>query len=172
MSTMLAILAAWLLADFLSGVFHWIEDRYLTADMPIVGEHIAKPNDRHHAEPVAFLEGTYWTRNWTTIVPASTVAAFLFLGSAPLWLWLAFAFLTQANEIHAWAHRRVSIRFIRGLQEFGVFQSARHHMVHHKSPFDCRYCVMSDWLNWLLDGVGFWTSMEWVLLKAAGFKVK
>lgn len=123
---LLNVLAAWLLADFLSGFWHWIEDRYFEEKWPIIGEYIAKPNTLHHAQPAEFLKGSYWTRNWTTILPASVAFVIALACGAPLWLLLAFAFVSQANEIHAWAHRRVQSRWIRGLQEFGALQSPRH----------------------------------------------
>ncbi len=161
----LTIIVAWLVADFLSGLWHWIEDRYFDTQWPLIGEYIAKPNELHHAQPAAFLNQGYWRRNWTTIVPASTALAIALPMRAPWWLCLAFVFVSQANEIHAWAHRRVTRRVIRGLQEFGVLQSVRHHMLHHKDPFSTRYCVMSDWLNPVLDRLLFWRGCEWLLAR-------
>lgn len=172
MSFLVTLLVAWLLADLIAGFWHWIEDRYFDEKWPIIGEYIAKPNTLHHAQPSAFLAGSYWHRNWTTIVPAATALAIALLCGAPLWLLLTFAFVSQANEVHAWAHQRVKSRFIRGLQEFGLLQSPRHHGVHHKAPFDCRYCVMTDWLNPVLDRIGFWLLLEWLLKVLFGIKVK
>lgn len=150
------ILTAWLIADFLSGFWHWIEDRYFDESWPIIGKYIAKPNTLHHAQPSAFLANDYWTRNWTTILPAA-VACLLF----PSW-WLVFLFVSQANEIHAWAHQRCS-SWVRALQETGILQSPRHHGEHHRSPFDVKYCVMSDWLNPILDYFQVWRWMEYFI---------
>ncbi len=69
------ILVAWLIADFLSGFWHWIEDRYFDERWPIIGHYIAKPNTLHHAQPTAFLKQSYLSRNWTTILPAATALA-------------------------------------------------------------------------------------------------
>lgn len=44
--------------------------------------------------------------------------------------------------------------------------------MHHKAPFDCKYCVMSDWLNPVLDGMRFWLSLEFLLRIMFGIKVK
>lgn len=148
------LLVAWLLADFLSGVWHWIEDRYFEESWPIIGKYIAKPNTLHHAQPAAFLQNGYWTRNWTTILPAAIAFALY-----PSWV---FVFVSQANEIHAWAHQKCS-PFIRMLQEVGVLQSPRHHGEHHRSPFEIRYCVMSDWLNPFLDAIEFWRWSEYLI---------
>lgn len=154
------IIACWLAADFLSGFWHWIEDRYFEERWPIIGKYIAKPNALHHAQPAAFLAAGYWKRNWTTILPAVTALALSWSIGAPWQVLLVFAFASQANEIHALAHQRAPWRIVRGLQEFGLLQSPRHHAEHHRSPFNVRYCVMSDWLNPLLDRVHFWVLLE------------
>lgn len=159
------LVIGYLLADLLAGFWHWIEDRYFREEWPLIGKYIAKPNTLHHAQPAAFLNQGYWSRNWTTIAPAAVALAIALWCQAQLWLIAALAFVSQANEIHAWAHRRVQSRVIRGLQEFGILQSARHHSVHHRSPFDVRYCVMSDWLNPILDTIRFWSLLEWCLAR-------
>ena len=158
LSWLVTIMACWLLADFLSGFWHWAEDRYFRTDWPWIGKYIAAPNELHHEQPTAFLFNTYWKRNWTTILPAAICFAFVF----PSPWCLAFVFVSQANEVHAWAHTKCN-RLIRMLQEVGLLQSAAHHSRHHKSPFAIRYCVMSNWLNPLLDELRFWRGLEWCL---------
>ncbi|MEQ1828042.1 MAG: fatty acid desaturase CarF family protein [Pirellula sp.] len=169
------IIAAWLMADFLSGFWHWLEDRYFDVSWPIVGDYIAKPNQLHHAQPSAFLNQSYWSRNYTTIIPAG-VALVLLIVCAPTsfrayisewcdglsWYCLVILFVSQANEIHAWAHQRCNPTIL-ALQETGLLQSPKHHGQHHRSPFEVKYCVMSDWLNPILDLVGFWRALEWLL---------
>ncbi len=164
-------LLCYLIADFLSGFWHWIEDRYFEETWPIVGDYIAKPNTLHHAKPSAFLDQTYLSRNWTTILPAVT-AMFLGLLAGMHWQWsLVFVFVSQANEIHAWAHQKCSA-WIRVLQDVGLLQSCRHHGEHHRSPFDEKYCVMSNWLNPFLDALDFWFTLEWIVEKTTGLKPK
>ena len=43
------ILTAWLTADFLTGLFHWFEDRYAKTSWPIFGPLVAAPNELHHS---------------------------------------------------------------------------------------------------------------------------
>ena len=161
---MLGVLCAWLFADFIAGVFHWIEDRYLREDWPLVGKYIAAPNARHHLHPQEFLVGGYWERNWTTIVPAMFGFVVSTAYAAPWWISLGFLFLTQANEIHAWGHRKGRIpMWVELLQETGIVQSSRHHSLHHRSPHQVRYCVMSNWLNPWLDALRFWFFLELVI---------
>lgn len=162
------ILAAWLLADFLSGVFHWWEDRYGNPDWPILGKYIVQPNIRHHSEQMAFLEGDYWKRNWTTIVPAAILAALAY-ATGQHFVALALAFLSQSNEVHSWAHQKRG-RFIRGLQLTGLLHSPEQHAEHHKRPFDVRYCVMTDWLNPALEAVSFWATAEDIVRLVIGVR--
>ena len=46
------------------------------------------------------------------------------------------------------------------LQEIGLLQSPVHHAGHHRPPSDRRYCVLTDWLNPVLDAVGIWALLE------------
>lgn len=151
------LLACWLAADFIAGFWHWIEDRYFDTTWPVIGKYIAKPNELHHEQPTAFLFQSYWSRNWTTILPASIAFLLTFPGPESL----VFLFVSQANEIHAWAHSRGKVSaWVAVLQETGLLQSPRHHGHHHRSPFEVKYCVMSDWLNPILDYCNFWRGLE------------
>jgi ubiquitin-conjugating enzyme E2 variant len=155
------LLICWLAADFMSGFWHWLEDRYFDTEWPIIGQYIAKPNQLHHAQPIEFTRGSYWHRNYTAILPAVTV------GGIAAWCecWsmaIVCGMVSQANEIHAWAHQRCN-SLIRVFQETGIIQSPVHHGQHHHDPFEIKYCVMTDWLNPFLDALGFWRASEKVL---------
>ena len=162
----IAIIAAWLMADFLSGVFHWWEDNYGVESWPIIGPLIVAPNIMHHSQPTAFLKGSLLVRNWTTFVPALTFAIVAFL-CGYLWWALVFVFVAAGNEVHAWAHQKCS-RPIRGLQLLGIIQSQEQHAIHHTDPFDRNYCVMTDWLNPWLTRVRFWEGVEAVVAITTG----
>ena len=43
-----------LIADLLSGFFHWLEDAYGREHWPITGNLITKPTILHHYQPVYF----------------------------------------------------------------------------------------------------------------------
>jgi ubiquitin-conjugating enzyme E2 variant len=132
-----------------------------------VGKWIAKPNQLHHEQPLAFLNQGYWSRNWTTIVPSAVAFA---MTSPNPWC-LVFVFVSQANEIHAWAHSRGKVPlWILMFQETGFFQSPKHHAAHHVAPFATKYCVMSEWLNPFLDRMQLWRALEWFVEKV--FRVK
>lgn len=151
------VLVCWLAADFLSGLFHWWEDRYADERWPIIGPLVAAPNRVHHADQTAFLAGGYWQRNSTTIIPAIIAAAIVALFNP--WLSLPFVVVSQANELHCWAHQRCN-RFIRVLQATGLVIDCRQHSEHHRFGHDRRYCTMTNVLNPILDEVGIWEVLE------------
>lgn len=155
----LQVVAGFLAADFISGFFHWLEDNYGDESWPVLGTHIIAPNRKHHSDQRAFLSGTYLYRNWTTIAPCFALLLLAIVsGAANPFVISACIVTSQANEIHAWAHQKCS-RFVQLLQET-VLQGPRHHAEHHESPFDCRYCVISPFLNPFLDAMGFWSLCE------------
>jgi ubiquitin-conjugating enzyme E2 variant len=162
----LDVLTAWLAADFFSGVFHWVEDRYGVEDWPVVGPLVVAPNVAHHSQPMAFVQQGFVSRNWTTILPAWLAAAAAWLLGSP-WFALAFFFTGFGNEVHSWAHQRCS-RPIRGLQLIGIIQSQEQHAAHHRRPFDQNYCVMTDWLNPVFTWNGFWLCAEEIVEALTG----
>jgi len=159
-------LSAWLAADLVTGAVHWWEDRYGDPSWPIVGRHVVQPNILHHREPRAFLAGNIVERNWTAAAPALLVAAAF---AAAGWWWLALVglFAACANEVHAWSHQRCS-RPVRALQLLGVLASAEDHARHHRSPFRSDFCVLTGWLNPLLESIRFWRGVEYVIGSTLG----
>ena len=163
------IIASWLAADFIAGLFHWWEDTYLSHSDSILGRLIGGPNQLHHADQYAFLKGTYWQRNYTTIVP-SFVAMVACLAFEPLRNgWLSMLFLSQANQVHAFSHSKAKNGWlVRFMQNACVFQSPKHHAEHHRNPFRVRYCVMTPVLNPVLDAIKFWRALELIGLVFIG----
>lgn len=162
------LLLGWLLADFLTGVMHWLEDRFGPGreHWPIVGSLIFAPNRLHHADPVAFTRQGFFERNWTTwaVVALFALPMLCIFGPAP-WLLTALAGGAMANEIHAWAHRRTIVPGwaampVELLQSIGFLQSPAHHAQHHVPPHRRAYCILTGWLNPLLDSVKFWSLIE------------
>ena len=163
---MVQVVVCWLVADFISGLFHWWEDQYADESWPIIGPLIATPNQIHHRDPLNFTKAGYWERNWTTLVPSALFGLCIY----PHFLWPAFIFLSQANEVHAWSHQKCN-KIIRVLQEMGICQHPRRHAKHHRIPFSCNYCVMSEFVNPLLEALYFWRVLEF-MIGLVGIKVK
>ena len=152
-----------LVADVLSGLFHWLEDAYGREDWPITGTLITQPNIQHHHDPA------YFTRHgWVESAQVLLVIGFaILLGAWALDLlsWeviLAVAIGVNTNEIHKWAHqsRRKNGWLVSWLQDLGVLQSAEHHSQHHRGTKATHYCVVTNYLNPLLEAVGLWPCLE------------
>lgn len=158
---LLQLLLGWLLADLLTGLAHWIEDRVLWSTMPLLGRWIVIPNRLHHADPMAFLSSSAWARNNTTWAATAAVALpWLLLGGFS-YVWLgALAGGLAATEIHVRAHRNAGAGPWAVLQEIGIVQSTGQHARHHRGAMDSRYCVLTDWLNPILDTAGVWVRLE------------
>ncbi len=174
---LIQILIAWLLADFVTGIVHWLEDKYLddTHSLNFL-DSVSKDNDLHHKKPTAMLLQSYWGNMKSGAAVGWPLAAVLFWFDAPLWLWLFPFFAGFGNLVHRFAHTPKSQlpRWIRGLQEFGLFISHQHHDLHHRSMQQLipkylagyKYCPMTDWVNPFLDRIGFWSHAESLLLRA------
>lgn len=164
----LYLVLAILVADLLTGIFHWWEDRYGNPDWPIIGKYIIQPNIRHHKDPMSFCKGNYWTRNWTTIIP-SLLLSFIFYLMGYYFFSLVFVFASQSNEIHCWEHTKTN-RLIRLLQNYNILQNKKTHALHHKRPYDTNYCVMTMVVNPVLNQIYFWYWLETIMYYITGIK--
>lgn len=167
------LLVCWLIADFIAGVFHWIEDRYDLVNIPKFGDFLHKwitaPNRNHHSHPQDFLNNGFWYRNSTNFIPAFTVAVLIFLIS-PICS-LPFFMVAFGNQVHALSHMKGKVsKTVEVFQNVGLLQSPKQHSLHHTSPYDCNYCPMTNYLNPILEAVNFWYRLEKVVLKTTGIK--
>jgi ubiquitin-conjugating enzyme E2 variant len=46
----------------------------------------------------------------------------------------------------------------------------KHHDIHHTAPFDTYFCITTGWLNWPLQKLRVFESLDWVMWKLAGWK--
>lgn len=155
-------LLGWLLADLVTGAFHWWEDRFGREDWPLIGPWLIAPNRLHHAAPLAFAQHGFWPRNAASIVAALVVGfAWLLLTGPSVLMAAALAGGALANEVHYFAHRPSAAGpVLRVLQQTGLVQSPKGHAAHHRPPHQVNYCVLTDWLNPALEAVGLWSRLE------------
>ncbi len=169
---LLQVLSGLLLADFISGVVHWLEDRYGDPDWPLIGRTI-RENQQHHFTPRSFLKGTLWTRNREVLaIGLGFLALFWAFDALSAFTVSAVIFGVCANEIHASAHRspQENGRVITALQRTGLIQSHRHHAQHHRKGKDTHYCVVTNYLNPVLEKVRLFQSLETVIAWASGVR--
>jgi hypothetical protein len=169
----MTVIAAWLLADFISGLVHWWEDRAIlgASRFKFINE-VRKDNEYHHQHPLGFLRYSWWGNISTTAPIAWISSTVLFFTGAPLlFVWTSF-FLGFGNLVHRWAHESkfTKPRIVTALQRTGFFISPSHHSGHHfkgghfvtREESKVRYCVMSSWLNPVLDKIRFFDFLGWV----------
>lgn len=160
----LQLLAGWLIADLFSGALHWLEDRVLWSSIPLVGKHVVVPNRDHHVDPIAFTRTSIVARNsttWLAVLPIA--AAWYLIFGASLVLVGAIAGGLLVTEVHVRAHLGAVGRGWKVLQEIGIVQSLRHHGGHHRGLRDQRYCILTNWLNPILDELRVWDRIETLL---------
>ncbi len=167
------VVAVWLVTDFLSGVFHWLEDAYGHPSWPIVGRHVTKPNILHHYAPRAFVTNSWWRSSRLLLaiclgITAVTVATGTFNWMVALSMVLGL----NANQVHKWSHRsrRENAPVVRWLQRLRLIQSPSHHHRHHVHGKDSHYCVLTDFLNPVLDGMHFWRGAERLVERLFGVR--
>ncbi|MEE2921130.1 MAG: fatty acid desaturase CarF family protein [Pseudomonadota bacterium] len=165
-----SILGGLFLADFISGLIHWFEDRYGNPKWPVLG-HTIRANQEHHFRPRAFLEGSFLSRNREVFVlGALFLAGFWVTGTLNLFTGSAVLFGMFANEFHRAAHRspKENGRLITALQKTGLAQSFQHHAAHHRQGKDTHYCVVTNYTNPILERVGFFPALERIVKATTG----
>src|ERR1700683_3897006 len=81
--------AAVLVTDFVSGVFHWFEDAYGREDFPITGNWITRKHILHHHDPRNFVKNSWWQSSWDLALASGLVVAGAWLIgrlSWPVWV--------------------------------------------------------------------------------------
>lgn len=167
----LDVVATWLITDFVSGVFHWWQDAYGDPYWPLIGTHITRPNILHHYAPRALLAKSWWNSSRTLLMIALLVAGVAWAFGGLTWtLVLGLSLGVNMNQIHKWSHqspRRLPAP-VRWLQRIGVLQSPGQHRMHHLRTRETNYCILSDYVNPVLERVRFWPALEWFLARGFG----
>jgi len=162
-----------LAADFISGFVHWAEDTWLPLGRSeVLDRWVVRDNVEHHRQPGKIREGTYWETNRASIALAIAGIAVLSICHAHAWqAYLIFLLSSHANQVHKWAHSSRVPLPVGWLQRVGILQSSKHHAKHHKNPYATRFCAVTNFLNPILDTIGFWLGLE-SLITLVGIPVR
>jgi plasmanylethanolamine desaturase len=161
------VIAVLALVDLASGFFHWLEDTFWTEETPIVGRWVVTPNVLHHRSPAAFVDRSWLESSWDLAVFGACIVGVAWALHCLTWqVWLFAVVGANANQIHKWTHvpRHRLPWIVRGLQRVGVLQSAPHHAAHHRGEKNTAYCVITPWMNPVLDRLGAWRGLERILV--------
>jgi palmitoyl-[glycerolipid] 3-(E)-desaturase len=137
-------LAAYVLIDALSGIYHWATDNRFN-----VRGQIDLFLDHHQTNT---MQGFDW-QTFAAGMPITAIGGWLH--SPFLIACGVFTALTQVT--HYYAHRRSESlavhRIVRWLQEARVIVHPASHSRHHKAPHDQDFCLLSGWNNWWMNAV-------------------
>lgn len=172
----LQIILGFLLADLFAGGVHWFEDCYLDycIDIPIL-TNIAKDNEMHHYFPRSIISYSY-LENMTYTLPFFIMLLcilYLFTPSIlvkyPYFIATTFFFSIIANIIHRFSHMRDCENnvCVKMLQKCGIFCSHSHHSLHHTLIKE-KYCVITEYNNYILDTILFWRGLEYIIYLTTG----
>jgi plasmanylethanolamine desaturase len=160
-----------LAADLLSGVVHFVCDRFFGTDTPWIGRVFISPFRTHHDDPAAIARHGFCERNGNSCVAVLPllIAAHAGFDAAPAplsetaqhaWLLALAAAASATNEIHALAHRERPPGLVRRLQQAGVILSPEAHRQHHIGGHARAYCITTGWCNRVLDAHAAFATVE------------
>jgi len=160
------ILLTWLVTDFISGLFHWLEDSYGHPHLPIVGHYVTKPDLLHHYNPRRFVANSWFSSaDLLMLVGLAGLLIAAAIGRLSPMVVVSAALGVNANQVHKWCHRtrRENGWIVVTLQRLHLVQSPRQHNRHHLGRKDTCYCILTDFLNPLLDACRFWRALEFLV---------
>lgn len=166
MIIILKIILSILFTDLFTGAVHWWEDTYGNSNWKFFGKSIVIPNLEHHEFPRKFVKGSMFNRIKLSLYFAIGIGIVLHLvGMLNPYTLFILAYASLGNECHAIAHRTDTEngKIICFLQKVGLIQSRKMHGLHHKSPYNCNYCIQTNYVNPILNHIRFWEILEKII---------
>jgi hypothetical protein len=160
---LLQFLGVVLLADFVAGVVHWLQDAYGTEQTPLIGKHLIEPNIVHHHYPRYFTRLTWWQSSWDLVlVGIGILGGAAALGHLNWQVGLFVVISVNANQVHKWSHMtRAEVGpIVAFLQDCRILLTPRQHALHHTDPKNTYYCPVTNLLNPVLEAIRFWDQLE------------
>ncbi|MGH9397813.1 MAG: fatty acid desaturase family protein [Terriglobia bacterium] len=168
-----ATVLGYLLADLISGFVHWLADRFGTTETPLLGANFVRPFREHHVDPLAITRHGFIETNGNNCVvslPLLVLASLMPIsqGNALRLFVVALVlstsvFIFATNQFHKWAHMEQPPALARALQSAHLILSPDHHNRHHTAPFETYYCITTGWLNWPLEKLRAFETLERML---------
>lgn len=157
MIILIKVIFLFLLADLVTGMFHFFVDQYGVMNGKVMTNSINLLL-YHHKFPQKMLSQSYWEITGHVY----KISIIVFVGSLYFgfyWELLLFLlFCSNSNMIHKWSHQKYSdlSPIVQYLQKYKIIQSKKHHNKHHNGYFNSNYCIMTNFLNPILHYIFFW----------------
>jgi len=166
-----AVLVAYLLADLVSGIVHWMGDTLGDENAGWFGAAFSQPFREHHKDPRAIAVHAFVETNGNNGIVAlpPLLAAHLWMTpTGPRFYLAAFVaalalFGLATNQCHKWAHSWRVPRIVSLLQRSRLIIAPGHHDRHHEWPHRTHYCVLSGWMNAAADRLRFFRAVEHII---------
>lgn len=173
-----AAITAYVVADFMSGVIHWLFDTWGSIDTPVLGERFIRPFREHHWDEKAITRHDFIETNGNNCLASLPVlVGACFVDPHSSFALFAVAFLLflsvsvlATNQFHKWAHVEEPGRLVGLLQRWHLVLPSGHHRVHHAAPYETHYCITTGWLNPLLSSMDFYRGAESAITAVTGAK--
>lgn len=163
------VLIGFFLADFFTGLIHWVTDTWFdevqfTRMVSIAREHHLYP---HHILGYGFRDYVGYT-SWPAVLLFAPMLPWLLLRSevSPVtYGWVLVCSVVCAlsffgTHLHRFGHQRSENPLVRFLQSARLLISPQYHAQHHGGIHDTHYCVVNGWANVVCDAIGFWRGLE------------
>ena len=142
----LKVILVILLADLITGFFHFLLDQYGSPESRFFKNAI-KINLAHHDDPSKMVGRTYWQLTKDSWKLAIIVITLLTLALGFRWeLVLLLLLGANTNIVHKWSHMKKSEKpfLVNFLQKVHLILDKRQHALHHRKPFDTHFCILTN----------------------------
>lgn len=133
--------AAYMLADILSGLYHWATDKGYNLKFQV------EFFQEHHRNPKSM---TFDYQPIAGAIPLAIIAYFIWP-----WFFGSLAFFILCIQIpHYYTHHPENAPFfIKWLQKSRLIITREGHYKHHSGNFDCNYCIFGNFNNWWMNRI-------------------
>lgn len=167
------IIAAYLLGDFIMGIYHWMKDTYFSPFTPVIGQLMIWNSRLHHIRPRYVIEFSDWqlfsdSAKWT----AFWMVPLMYLTGINTFMVTLFLVISLNDVVHKYAHMLDFERpkWATTLQKIGLLQSHEEHHLHHVEPHIVNYCPVTPYVNQILEHIQFWRKLENMIERYTGIK--
>lgn len=172
-SCLAAAAAGILFSDAFTGVFHWSVDNYGDFSTPIFGP-VIEAFQGHHGKPFTITLRPIANNIHKICYGVLPLLGLLALShsSLPATTFGIFALfgLLMCQELHKYSHMLRPPEWIAALQSRGVILSRKEHGLHHSSPFEEKYCIVTGHCNDVMDKLGVYRKLEKLVYERTGLE--